>query len=93
VLERHPFVICVGREDEPYRIRRATFVYEMWGRAAQGAALDRGRSIAARGRMSSKRPRQVSFFGRRRGPAGPVAYPVLGTQSHRSSGNGDHSRT
>jgi hypothetical protein len=25
---RRPFVICVGREDEPYRIRRATFAYE-----------------------------------------------------------------
>src|SRR5947207_15616547 len=25
VLERHPFVICVGREDEPYRIRDARF--------------------------------------------------------------------
>ncbi len=23
VMERHPFVICVGREDQPYRIRRA----------------------------------------------------------------------
>ncbi len=28
VVERHPFVICVGREDEPYRIRRATFAYD-----------------------------------------------------------------
>lgn len=28
VLERHPFVICVGREDEPYRIRRAAFAYD-----------------------------------------------------------------
>lgn len=28
VGERHPFVICVGREDEPYRIRRATFAYD-----------------------------------------------------------------
>jgi hypothetical protein len=25
VVERHPFVICVEREEEPYRIRRATF--------------------------------------------------------------------
>ncbi|MBX9581076.1 MAG: hypothetical protein K2X87_12275 [Gemmataceae bacterium] len=24
----HPFVICVGREDEPARIRRATFPYD-----------------------------------------------------------------
>ena len=29
VVERHPFVICVGREDEPYRIRRATFAYDL----------------------------------------------------------------
>jgi hypothetical protein len=28
VLERHPFVICVGREDEPYRIRRAAFAFD-----------------------------------------------------------------
>jgi uncharacterized protein YcaQ len=28
VVERHPFVICVGREDEPYRIRRAAFAYD-----------------------------------------------------------------
>jgi hypothetical protein len=28
VMGRHPFVICVGREDEPYRIRRATFAYD-----------------------------------------------------------------
>jgi hypothetical protein len=28
VVARHPFVICVGREDEPYRIRRATFTYD-----------------------------------------------------------------
>jgi hypothetical protein len=28
VVQRHPFVICVGREDEPYRIRRATFAYD-----------------------------------------------------------------
>ena len=28
VMDRHPFVICVGREDEPYRIRRATFAYD-----------------------------------------------------------------
>ncbi len=28
MVERHPFVICVGREDEPYRIRRATFAYD-----------------------------------------------------------------
>src|SRR5207253_6996436 len=25
---RHPFLICVGREDEPCRIRRATFAYD-----------------------------------------------------------------
>jgi hypothetical protein len=25
---RHPFVICVGREDEPTRIRRLTFSYD-----------------------------------------------------------------
>ena len=24
----HPYVICVGREDEPYRMRRATFAYD-----------------------------------------------------------------
>lgn len=24
----HPFVICVGREDEPYRMRRTTFAYD-----------------------------------------------------------------
>ncbi|MGA2256186.1 MAG: hypothetical protein ABSG53_16175 [Thermoguttaceae bacterium] len=24
----HPFVICVGREEEPYRMRRATFAYD-----------------------------------------------------------------
>jgi hypothetical protein len=28
VVERHPFVICVGREDQPYRIRRAAFAYD-----------------------------------------------------------------
>ena len=28
VVERHPFVICVGREGEPHRIRRATFAYD-----------------------------------------------------------------
>jgi hypothetical protein len=28
VVGRHPFVICVGREDEPYRIRRAAFAYD-----------------------------------------------------------------
>jgi hypothetical protein len=28
VVDRHPFVICVGREHEPYRIRRATFAYD-----------------------------------------------------------------
>ena len=25
----HPYIICVGREDEPYRIRRANFAYDM----------------------------------------------------------------
>src|SRR5260221_5058652 len=25
---RHPFIICVGREDQPFRIRRATFPYD-----------------------------------------------------------------
>jgi len=24
----HPYIICVGREDEPYRMRRASFAYE-----------------------------------------------------------------
>ncbi|HVC93697.1 MAG TPA: hypothetical protein VND64_08405 [Pirellulales bacterium] len=24
----HPYVICVGREDEPYRMRRANFSYD-----------------------------------------------------------------
>jgi hypothetical protein len=24
----HPFVVCVGREQEPYRLRRANFVYD-----------------------------------------------------------------
>jgi hypothetical protein len=24
----HPYIICVGREDEPYRMRRATFAYD-----------------------------------------------------------------
>ena len=28
VMERYPFVICVGREDQPYRVRRATFAYD-----------------------------------------------------------------
>jgi hypothetical protein len=28
VVQRHPFVICVGREGEPYRIRRAAFAYD-----------------------------------------------------------------
>lgn len=28
VMGRHPFVICVGREDQPYRIRRAVFAYD-----------------------------------------------------------------
>ena len=27
-MQRHPFVICVGREDQPYRVRRATFAYD-----------------------------------------------------------------
>jgi hypothetical protein len=27
VVEQHAFVTCVGREDEPYRIRRATLGY------------------------------------------------------------------
>ena len=27
VVERHPFVICVGRENEPYRIRRAASMH------------------------------------------------------------------
>jgi hypothetical protein len=27
VLERHPFVTCVGRENQPYRIRRAAFAW------------------------------------------------------------------
>jgi hypothetical protein len=26
---RHPFVICVGREDEPLRIRRSSFAYDL----------------------------------------------------------------
>jgi hypothetical protein len=26
---RHPFVICLGREEEPCRIRRSTFAYDM----------------------------------------------------------------
>ncbi|MGH7172564.1 MAG: hypothetical protein ACRELG_19975, partial [Gemmataceae bacterium] len=26
--ERHPFVTCVGREDEPCRMRRASFAYD-----------------------------------------------------------------
>src|SRR5437764_1474513 len=25
---QHPYIICVGREDEPYRMRRATFGYD-----------------------------------------------------------------
>lgn len=25
----HPYVICVGREDQPYRMRRANFAYDM----------------------------------------------------------------
>jgi hypothetical protein len=28
-VAEHPYVICVGREDEPYRIRRATFPYDL----------------------------------------------------------------
>ena len=28
VVGRHPFVTCVWREEEPYRIRRATFAYD-----------------------------------------------------------------
>ena len=27
VVKRHPFVICVGREDEPYRIRRLEILF------------------------------------------------------------------
>ncbi|MBX9679945.1 MAG: hypothetical protein K2X38_14375 [Gemmataceae bacterium] len=29
VVAQHPFVICVGREDEPYRIRRSPFAYDL----------------------------------------------------------------
>src|ERR1019366_1442265 len=25
----HPYIFCVGREEEPYRIRRANFAYDM----------------------------------------------------------------
>jgi hypothetical protein len=28
VMQQHPFVICVGRENEPYRIRRVAFAYD-----------------------------------------------------------------
>ena len=28
-VAEHPYVICVGREDEPYRMRRANFGYDM----------------------------------------------------------------
>jgi hypothetical protein len=27
-VAEHPFVTCVGREDEPYKMRRATFAYD-----------------------------------------------------------------
>jgi hypothetical protein len=27
-VAEHPYVICVGREDEPYKLRRATFAYD-----------------------------------------------------------------
>src|SRR5258708_6941336 len=26
---QHPYIICVGRENEPYRMRRASFAYDM----------------------------------------------------------------
>ena len=32
----HPYIICVGREDEPYRMRRASFTYDS---SYQGEAL------------------------------------------------------
>src|SRR5438128_10998223 len=27
-LDGHPYVICVGREEEPYRMRRVSFAYD-----------------------------------------------------------------
>jgi hypothetical protein len=43
----HPFFICVGREDEPCRIRRATFPYDS---AYPGEALPIWRSNLGLGR-------------------------------------------
>jgi hypothetical protein len=37
VVQQHPFVICVGREAEPYRIRRATFAIE--ARAVRSSSI------------------------------------------------------
>ena len=42
VVERHPFVTCVGREDQPYRIRRATFTAKRLQARAQGRAAHPG---------------------------------------------------
>ena len=49
---RHPFFICVGREEEPCRIRRATFLYDpgypvkpcRWSVSSSGRPADRRES-------------------------------------------------
>ena len=53
---RRPFFICVGREEEPCRIRRVSFPYD----AEPGAAPDLGRITIFHTSTSHQRPRQVS---------------------------------
>ena len=55
---RHPFVICVGREEEPIRIPRATYLYDVgspWGavdcRARGSRASDQGEKHFGRIRL------------------------------------------
>jgi hypothetical protein len=49
-VAQHPFIICVGREEEPYRMRRATFGYD---NAYPGEALP---IVRAEFRLSSGLP-------------------------------------
>src|SRR3954463_11183501 len=54
VVERHPFVICVAREDEPYRIRRATFAYDTTEKLS--GAGRRSQTFLRYGRTYSRSP-------------------------------------
>jgi len=52
----HPYVICVGREEEPYRMRRANFAYDG---SYSGEALPAGRpgvEPKAKPRLSDYKP-------------------------------------